>query len=90
MVLIAHGTCLTTRRVGTYAPGLGTMDPQPTLFVGRVSDVGPSYIVLGATRIELRDGETPTVFHLGHSVSVMAAVVDGRCVGGSLVRDEGS
>ena len=29
------------------------MGDQPTLLVGRVSDVGPDYVVLGKTRIEL-------------------------------------
>jgi hypothetical protein len=60
--------------------------PRPTLVVGRVSDVGPTYVVIGSTHIELRDGEEPTNFQVGYSVSVMAASVDDRLVGGSLVR----
>jgi hypothetical protein len=62
-----------------------SMDPQPTLFVGRVSDVGPTYVVVGATRIELRDKEMAAAFHLGHSVSVMALAVDGRYISGKIV-----
>jgi cobyric acid synthase len=58
---------------------------RPTLVVGRVSDVGPTYVVVGVTRIELREGEEPTNFQLGHSVSVIADSVEDRLVGGSLV-----
>jgi hypothetical protein len=29
------------------------MDDQPTFLSGRVTDVGPTYVVLGITRIEL-------------------------------------
>ncbi len=61
------------------------MDPQPTLFVGRVSYVGPTYVVVGATRIELRDEEMAAAFHLRHSVSVMALAVNGRYISGKIV-----
>jgi hypothetical protein len=62
------------------------MDARPTLFVGRISDVGPTYVVVGPTRIELRDDEVPARFHLGHSVSVVAVEVNGKFVRGSIVR----
>lgn len=35
------------------ASGGHRMDDQPTFLSGRVTDVGPTYVVLGITRIEL-------------------------------------
>lgn len=61
------------------------MRSLPILLVGRVSDVGPTYVVVGPTRIELKDDEVPARFHLGHSVCVLAAEVDGKFISGSIV-----
>jgi hypothetical protein len=66
------------------ARGVG-MDTQSALFVGRVSDVGMTYVILGPTRIELKDAEEAARFQVGHSVSIIADVVDGKPVHGSLV-----
>jgi len=61
------------------------MDDRPTLLVGRVSDVGPTYVVLGETRIELDPQQGPVPIPVGRSVAVMAVMIDGRFVGGSIV-----
>jgi hypothetical protein len=62
------------------------MDNPPTLVVGRVSDVGPTHVVLGKTRIELHPEQKSDVFEVGYSAAVMVANVDGKLVGGRIVR----
>jgi hypothetical protein len=57
----------------------------PTLVVGRVSYVGPTYVVLGKTRIELHPEQKSDV-EIGYSAAVMVANVDGQLVGGRIVR----
>ena len=61
------------------------MGDQPTLLVGRVSDVGPDYVVLGKTRIELHADQHPSVFVEGYSAAVMARMVAGKLVDGRIV-----
>ena len=52
-----------------------------TLLVGLVSDVGETYVVVGKTRIELRDGQALAPYQVGFSVAIMADAVDGRICG---------
>ena len=62
------------------------MDLQPTLLVGRVSEIGPTFVMLGSTRVDLCVGEeTLAAFHLGHSIAVMALAADGRFIDGKIV-----
>lgn len=62
------------------------MTDQSILFVGRVADVGEGYVIVGKTRIELREGQALNTLQVGFSVSVIAEAVDGgRFIGGSLV-----
>lgn len=56
-----------------------------TLLVGLVAAVGENFIVVGKTRIELREGQSLSTLQVGLSVAVMADAVDGRFIGGSLV-----
>jgi hypothetical protein len=58
---------------------------QRTVLVGRVSDLGPKYVVLGVTRIELDEEQGSAAFAVGHSAIVMAFTVDGKLVGGKIV-----
>jgi hypothetical protein len=51
------------------------MNDQPTLLVGRVSDVGPDYVVLGTTRIELHPEQRSSVFVEGYSAAVIASTI---------------
>ena len=61
------------------------MDDQPTFLCGRVTDVGPTYVVLGNTRIELDVKQAPAAFPLGFSVTVMAVADGEKFIGGMLV-----
>jgi hypothetical protein len=58
---------------------------SPTVLVGRVSDVGPNYVVLGVTRIELDEEQDSAAFAVGYSAIVMAFTVDGKLVGGKIM-----
>jgi hypothetical protein len=56
-----------------------------TLVVGLVADVGERYVVVGKTRIQLREGQGLAPFQLGFSVAILADAIDGKFVGGTLV-----
>ncbi len=57
-----------------------------TLLVGLVAAVGENFVVVGKTRIELREGQALNGLQVGLSVTVLAEAVDGeKFVGGSLV-----
>ena len=52
----------------------------PTVLVGRVSDVGPTYVLIGKTRLELAEKQRANVFEVGYSTAVMAVAVDDKLV----------
>jgi hypothetical protein len=60
------------------------MDDQPTILSGRVTDVRPTHVVLGCTRIELHIKQAPAAFLLGYSVTVMAVADGEKFIGGTL------
>jgi hypothetical protein len=78
------------RRHELGRPG-GSLGP-PSIIVGRIVEIGPTYIVLGTTRIELRDGKMAEQLTVGQSVTVEAVAVDGKYVARSikLNPDQGS
>jgi hypothetical protein len=86
-VLDNLGFCLAILPKGECA-----MAGPPSMIVGRIVEIGPTYIVLGTTRIELQDGKMAEELTVGQSVTVEAVAVDGKYVARSikLNPDQGS
>jgi hypothetical protein len=46
-----------------------------SVLAGPITEIKPTYIVVGVVRIELRDGQSPTSFQLGDRVTVTAVPI---------------